>query len=124
MQTSKNVETGVGNEERMGDIYFMMCANKLKCDTGDDRETIGLKASFQGYNINIYGNEEDNYELKVDEFGSYDVNHWEWTPLTPTERQLSILNTLLQKEVDGVLEDTEPETIDHEKPYEEYDNQY
>ena len=85
------------NAPRIGQSVFNNVMGFCKCDTGDDFQTIGLKAENFGYVVSFYGSVESNYGLIVEEFGHF--NKSEWVDCKPTEEQVLEMKRLLDKEI-------------------------
>lgn len=88
------------NAQIMDDVYFLMCASKLKCDSGNDIETIGLRGSEAPYEISFYGDECDNYKLVVEDFGVR--TKIGWVQMVPSEKHIEIMQNQLNKKADSI----------------------
>ena len=86
----------------MESTLFLMCASKLRRDTGDDLETVGMSAEFNGVSIDIYGDSDKGHELIISEFVIKDNE--KWVSVEPTASQKSSLQAVLYAEVLKVTE--------------------
>lgn len=55
-----------------------------------------LESKYANYEIGFFASEDDNYQLQYDDFGRMRKNKWE--QLEPTERQIKIIQHLMNKE--------------------------
>lgn len=76
---------------------FNSLVKLLKCDTGDDNETVGLSASFLYYTISFYGNRSDDFKLITEDFGC--MHKAKWVQCVPTNEQLDIMESKLADEI-------------------------
>ena len=95
-----------------------------KCDTGIDIDCVGITASYFQYTISFYGDREDDYALKVEDFGK--LAKGKWMQYAPTTEQLDRLKSRLDLEVETIeqhivaLEQEELRTLQEEIYYERY----
>jgi len=96
MEAIQQLENGQ-NTPQIRQSVFNAVMKFCACDTGNDFETVGLKAENFGYVISFYATVQSNYEMIVEEFGCFQKN--EWVECEPTEGQLSEMKRLLAKEI-------------------------
>lgn len=108
----------------MDEVYFLMCASKMKRDTGNDIETVGLSSTFGNITISCYGELDSNHELIIEDFG--EMRKGKWVQMQPTESQIDALKALLSSEVEKVnqvksdQEREQSEQLQHERDYYKY----
>ena len=86
----------------MTDQDFVKLASKLKCDTGNELDVIGMKYETSRIVLDIYGEMENDHEMIVDQFAIKRKN--EWMDVELNEAQLKILEIIFRAEVKKVKE--------------------
>ena len=86
----------------MTDQDFVKLASKLKCNTGNELDVIGMKYETSRVVLDIYGEMENDHEMIVDQFAIKRKN--EWMDMELNEAQLKILEIIFRAEVEKVKE--------------------
>ena len=86
----------------MTDQDFVKLASKLKCDTGNELDVIGMKYETSKIVLNIFGEHENDHEMIVDQFMI--KRNGKLVNVGLTEVQLKILEIIFRAEVEKVKE--------------------
>ena len=86
----------------MKDQDFINAATKLKRMTGNDLSTVGMEYESRNVSINIYGDQDDDYQPVFDVSYKYKKK---WHKAHLSEPQKKVLAILLKKEVHKVEDD-------------------
>lgn len=88
---------------------FEKIISKIKRNTGMDLEQIGFDCKYNNYRTNFYGNLEEDYQLRVEDFGL--MKESKWIQLEPTEIQLNIMQNIINDEIEQVEEEIKREEV-------------
>ncbi len=73
--------------------FFKKLIKKLELQTGSNLDLIGYESKHFSYEMSFYGDEEDNYQLNIENFGISIGGKWK--QLKPTEQQFNQLQKIL-----------------------------
>ena len=82
----------------MNDKQFTEAANKLKRDTGTEIDVIGMKYETSKIILNIYGEQEDDHAMIIDQ--ALVRKKGKWASVELSEKHLNALERIFRKEVE------------------------
>lgn len=101
----------------MNTTTFNQLVKNISCDTGDDLSVIGFVAKHENYEINFYGNEDEGFVLRVEDFGF--TENGVWNQLNPTDEQMSVMTKILSDKKEELFENVVEDEFE-----EEFDGDY
>lgn len=106
------------NINEMRNTIFAKLIKKLKLETGEDLETVGLTANHNNYELSFNGDMLDDYDLNVTLFGR--MHQGKWEDMKPTPAQLKGMQDLLNVAVMEIETEKERDRINMEMEEQEY----
>lgn len=80
--------------EKLDLEIFTGLLKNLKCETGNEKDVIGFRAKYKGYEISFHGELDDNYDVIVGDFGR--MLNGKWEQAEPKQYQLQLMKIKLQ----------------------------
>lgn len=80
------------------ELHFNECIRRMRLDTGEDLETIGMSGETKNLILCVSGSQDNTYQLQIDQCLVRD-NRGDWVDARPTVPQWSILDNMLKREV-------------------------
>ena len=89
--------------ENLRNYIFDTFIKRATVQTGDYLDTVALSYSHQDYLVSFYGNSIDNYQLRIESFGT------ELKQYDPTPEQIEAMQLMLIKAIIRIKEKDLPE---------------
>lgn len=82
----------------MTDQDFVKLASKLKCNTGNELDVIGMKYETSKIILNIYGEMDNDHTMIIDQ--ALVRKKGKWSSVELSEKHLNALERIFKKEVE------------------------
>ena len=106
------------NTITMNEHLFLQYATRLKRNTGNEIDVIGMAYTSKKFVIDIYGNSEDNYKMIIDQVARKVRN--KWIDLELSKEHTAVLEIIFNAEVNKALEDNKL-SVEIENEQEQYE---